>query len=80
MNGLRFSLVGWNPPFLYYSSAWALTVNTSLSGAVPGHANRFPIATQLFKTLPDENFLELRVVLDRSTYCTLSPLANLLVS
>ena len=54
------------------SSAWALTVNTSLSGAVPGHANRFPIATQLFKTLPDENFLELRVVLDRSTYCTLS--------
>jgi sucrose-6-phosphate hydrolase SacC (GH32 family) len=47
-------------------SSWALTVNTSLSGDVPGHANDFPTATQRFSVLPHETTLSLRVVLDRS--------------
>ena len=48
------------------STAWSLTINTSLSGEVPGHEQRYPVASKTFLVLDSEPAISLRVVLDRS--------------
>jgi len=53
---------------------WLLTTDTTLSGAIPGHKNSFPVASKAFKLLQaldtdpkqQEQELTLRVVVDRS--------------
>jgi sucrose-6-phosphate hydrolase SacC (GH32 family) len=48
---------------------FGLTINTTASGAVPGHVDKFPVATKAFKVLASElaaGLLTLRVVVDRS--------------
>ena len=45
---------------------WQLLINTTMSGEVTGHANKYPVAQFGFSVLPEERELTLRVVLDRS--------------
>ena len=54
------------PPAPAPANTWTLTINGTSSGSVPGHVNKYPIASKSFEVAPDETTLSLRVVLDRS--------------
>jgi hypothetical protein len=54
------------PPTPAPVSTWTLTINGTSSGAVPGHVNKFPIASRTFALAADETTVSLRVVIDRS--------------